>query len=332
MQINGRGIVRVNMEIRLSIIVPIYRVEKYLKRCIDSILNQKFRDFELILVNDGSPDSCGDICDEYSKNDTRIKVIHKKNGGLSSARNAGIEIAQGEYIGFVDSDDWINEDMYEVLYSIGLNNDLDIVECTYSKVFNTENLYDCKNEYDLIILDNISAIEALYKDTFYGSVVSWNKIYRKNLFKDIRFPLGKINEDQFTTYKLYYNCNKIGFINRDLYYYYQSVNSITRSSFTVKKLDVLQALEEARIFFQINNLKNLILRHDTLYSDVLIKYYLLLSNEDKSNLIKRDIKTKYNGLLKSFLLNPYINKKRRILQVLFYISPQIYQRLLRIKR
>ena len=320
------------MEIRLSIIVPIYRVEKYLKRCIDSILNQKFRDFELILVNDGSPDSCGDICDEYSKNDTRIKVIHKKNGGLSSARNAGIEIAQGEYIGFVDSDDWINEDMYEVLYSIGLNNDLDIVECTYSKVFNTENLYDCKNEYDLIILDNISAIEALYKDTFYGSVVSWNKIYRKNLFKDIRFPLGKINEDQFTTYKLYYNCNKIGFINRDLYYYYQSVNSITRSSFTVKKLDVLQALEEARIFFQINNLKNLILRHDTLYSDVLIKYYLLLSNEDKSNLIKRDIKTKYNGLLKSFLLNPYINKKRRILQVLFYISPQIYQRLLRIKR
>src|SRR5690348_8514297 len=122
------------MNPKISIIVPIYDVQKYLFKCIDSILAQTFTDYELILVNDGSPDSCGEICNEFAKKDKRIKVIHKKNGGLSSARNAGLEIAKGEYIGFIDSDDFIHNKMYEILYQNALFHSSDIIICDFLKV------------------------------------------------------------------------------------------------------------------------------------------------------------------------------------------------------
>lgn len=175
--------------LELSIIVPIYKTELYLKKCIDSILNQIFKNFELILVADGSPDRCGEICDEYAKKDNRIKVIHKKNGGQASARNEGLDIAKGNYIGFVDSDDWLEPNMYEVLYNeiIKSNSIISICKITTSKKI--------KNKVKKIkILDSKEKIfDALLRENYLKWSVC-NKLYKKEDIKNIRFLEGQIYE------------------------------------------------------------------------------------------------------------------------------------------
>lgn len=313
------------MKPKISIIVPIYNVEKYLNKCIKSILSQEFKDFEVILVNDGSPDNCSEICDDYLLIDNRVKVIHKANGGLSSARNAGLEIAKGDYIGFVDSDDWISKDMYKVLYNLCLENDCEIAECCYKKVYSEENIEEMKVEYDTKILSNLEVLEEMYKGGFAGSTVSWNKLYKKELFKDVRFPQGKLNEDQFTTYKLYYKSKNIVAINRCMYYYYQSNESITRGEFSIKRLDAIEALEDTRNFYKENKLNDLILWHDTLYSFILIKYYFILLEEGKQyDELRKKIKSYYRKLNRDFIKNPYINIKSKYLLKIFNVSPKIY--------
>lgn len=308
----------------ISIIVPVYNVEEYLQRCIDSILNQSFKNFELILVNDGSTDNSLKICKEYLLNDQRVKIINKENGGLSSARNAGINIAKGRYIGFVDSDDWINKEMYKILYELCEKNNSDIAECRYTVT--TGNEMNLDNSSNLItILNNEEAIKSLYTNTSYGSVVSWNKLYRCELFKDIKFPEGKLNEDQFTTYKLYYKSNKIVSIDKVLYYYFQSTKSIMRSEFTLKKLDAIEAIESSHKFFEENNLYDLVLWNDTLYSFVLIKYFIiLLRNEQFDNKYRNSILEKFRGRFWLFIKNEHISIKEKLLLMLFYVSPKLY--------
>lgn len=310
----------------ISIIVPVYNVEEYLQRCIDSILNQRFKDFELILINDGSTDNSLKICKEYSLSDSRVKVINKENGGLSSARNAGINIAKGKYIGFVDSDDWINEEMYQTLYNLLQEYDCDIAECCYKKVYDEKIIEKQKKRYEISILSNIKILESMYVNNFAGSTISVNKLYKSSLFKNIRFPEGKLNEDQFTTYKIYFNSRKVVSINREMYYYYQSGNSITRSEFSIKKLDAIEAIESSKRFFEENNLYDLVLWNDTLYSFVLIKYYFILeSNGKEFNEIKNKLKIKFNDNYKSFINNPYIGKKSKFLLIMFNISPKLYK-------
>lgn len=308
----------------ISIIVPVYNVEEYLQRCIDSILNQSFKNFELILVNDGSTDNSLKICKEYLLNDPRVKIINKENGGLSSARNAGINIAKGRYIGFVDSDDWINKEMYKILYELCEKNNSDIAECRYTVT--TGNEMNLDNSSNLItILNNEEAIKSLYTNTSYGSVVSWNKLYRCELFKDIKFPEGKLNEDQFTTYKLYYKSNKIVSIDKVLYYYFQSTKSIMRSEFTLKKLDAIEAIESSHKFFEENNLYDLVLWNDTLYSFVLIKYFIiLLRNEQFDNKYRNSILEKFRGRFWLFIKNEHISIREKLLLMLFYVSPKLY--------
>ena len=313
------------MKPKISIIVPIYNVEKYLIRCIDSILSQTFKELEVILVDDGSPDNCAQICDKYSAIDNRIKVIHKSNGGLSSARNAGLDIAQGEFIGFIDSDDWISSRMYEVLYNLCTEYNADIAECCYKKVYKDTIIKEIESNNSIKVLNNIKVLEEMYKDSFAGSTVSVNKLYKSSLFKNIRFPEGKLNEDQFTTYKLYFNSKKVVATNECLYYYYQSPQSIMRSEFSIKKLDAIEALEETRLFYEKNKLYNLILWHDTLYCFVLIKYYCILKKEGKLYCNRRKvIKDTYKKLHREFINNPYINKKSKVLLLIFNLSPKLY--------
>ena len=209
----------------ISVIVPIYNVEKYLKKCIDSIINQTYKNLEIILVDDGSPDNCGKICDEYAKNDKRIKVIHKKNGGLSDARNAGIDIAKGKYIGFVDSDDYIVSDMYEYLYNILIENSSDISICDYEYYYEKNNIIGKSN--NVKINETVDKKEALRR--LMGNSIgnyAWNKLYKRDLFNDVRYPVGKKMEDCGTTYKLFYLSNKITIGNERKYYYLQRDDSI----------------------------------------------------------------------------------------------------------
>lgn len=236
----------------ISVIVPIYKVEKYLKQCIDSILNQTYKHIEIILVDDGSPDKCGKICDEYANKDNRIRVIHKSNGGLSDARNCGIKIARGDYIIFVDSDDYINEEMCEKLLFYAITYKVDIVSCNFSYVYNDqlkENNMSIKEKFFLDTGRNI--LKKYFFDYSVDLNVVWNKIYKKELFfmsEKIFFPKGKYYEDNFTVYKLYNKAKKVVLLNEVLYYYKKREDTIT-SKFTLKHLkDSLDYIKDYYIY------------------------------------------------------------------------------------
>ena len=232
--------------ILVSVVVPVYNVEKYLSRCIDSISRQSYSNLQIILVDDGSKDNSSVICDEYSKKDTRISVIHKTNGGLSDARNVGIDNAKGDYICFIDSDDFVRETYVEDLLNAILKYNSDIAVCLFEKG-NSDKFNDVveNNQQNEIVLNNIGALNKLYDEVLnVNMVVAWNKLYSKNLFYKIRFPVGKIHEDEFTTPKLLFEADKIVVINKKDYYYFQSPNSIMRSEFKINRLDALEAFEE----------------------------------------------------------------------------------------
>ena len=191
----------------ISIIVPVYNVENYLGKCVESILNQTFKDFELILVDDGSSDKSGVMCDQYKEQDKRIKVVHKENGGLSSARNAGLEVAEGEYIGFIDSDDWIMPDMYQFLYDMAIISNADIAQCGFRKVDEEGYEYGEDSVSKSFVTKQYTgqeAIKQLYGKTQDKEInfLTWNKLYRSTLFSNLHFSEGKNNEDVIMTSKI----------------------------------------------------------------------------------------------------------------------------------
>ncbi len=218
----------------ISIIIPVYKVEKYLEKCIQSVINQTYENLQIILVDDGSPDNCGKICDEYAQKDHRIEVIHKSNGGLSDARNKGLEMAKGEYIGFVDSDDYIEADMYEVLYNLLKQYNADVSICNFYTVsqgkISIKNADNGINEYN-----RIEILKEILLDKNIQSY-AWNKLYKKELFDEIKYPIGKKYEDIGTTFYLLEKCNKVVVTGKSEYYYINRqdsiVNNVTESTIT----------------------------------------------------------------------------------------------------
>lgn len=312
----------------ISIIVPVYNVEKYISRCIESIINQSFSSFELILVDDGSPDSCGEICDYYAKKDSRIKVIHKQNEGLSSARNSGIEVAKGEYIAFVDSDDYIHRDMYKNLYDAAIKNKSDIVVCDYKKVYDSyeidENIklkpYESKN------MTNIEALNKLYESDKGIYIVAWNKLYKKTIFNELRYNNGRIHEDEFIIHKLLYNSKVITYINLELYYYFQRPDSIMGQKGLKSKIDIITAFKERMEFMYINNLHDLTKKSAKVYAYYFFEiYYNIKKNyndsKDKLYLLRKD----YIKVLYIVLRSIDYNWKEKMLLVIFVINPYLYE-------
>lgn len=239
----------------ISIIVPIFNVEKYLERCINSILNQSFKDFELILIDDGSTDNCPYICDKFSNIDKRIKVFHKKNGGLSDARNYGLSKSTSEYIVFIDSDDWISNIYLETLYNISQKNKCDIVECDIIKTNTETNDYEIdinQLSYNVEIYQPKEALKLLIKDSIFHQYV-WNKLYKRNTINDIIFRKGKTNEDEFWTYQIFGNANKIAKVDIPLYYYFERDNSIMRKKYNINRLDALDAKVERQEYISKNH-------------------------------------------------------------------------------
>lgn len=227
----------------ISVIVPVYNVEPYLRQCIDSILAQTYTDFELILVDDGSPDNCGAICDEYAEKDNRIRVIHQKNGGVSAARNAGIDIATGEYISFVDSDDWVHPEYLAYLYRAVQEQGVLLSACGFIKTcIRTD---EALSPFSCVVRDGLD----WFKEDHVHGVVAWAKLCHRSLFEVIRYPVGKIHEDEFITYKLLHHAGKIGVVDAKLYYYFANENGIMGSAYSVRRLDALDAIEEQCTFF-----------------------------------------------------------------------------------
>jgi len=229
---------------KISVIVPVYKVEAFLHRCVDSILNQSFSDFELILVDDGSPDSCGDICEHYAGKDSRIHVIHQKNGGLSAARNTGIDWVMdnstSHWLSFVDSDDWVHPDFLKVLYTTAEQTACKISACGF---FRTEG-EDFPEQQDFSA--SCMSADDYYCGQMHDGVtaVAWNKLYHRSLFKKLRYPIGKLHEDEFTTYLAVYQAVRIGVTPAKLYAYYQNPDGIMRSDWNPRRMHVLEAFEQ----------------------------------------------------------------------------------------
>lgn len=239
------------MDALISVIVPIYNVEKYLKKCVDSIKNQTYKNIEIILVDDASPDNCGQMCDEYAGEDERIKVIHKENGGLSDARNVGLENARGEYIAFVDSDDYIESDMLEKLYTRIKEDKTDIALCSFKYVNEKGEELPERRGQSPIKNGVLTGEEALYKLTEGKSwyyAVAWNKLYKKSIFDTLRFPKGKIHEDEFIAHRVFYQCGRISLLQDELYCYLQREGSITAQPLSVKRLDAVDAMYDRMLF------------------------------------------------------------------------------------
>lgn len=245
----------------ISVIVPVYKVETYLDKCIESIVNQSYRNLEIILIDDGSPDNCPSICERWEEKDSRIKVIHKQNGGLSDARNAGIVHAEGEYITFVDSDDFIEKNCIATLYDVLCRNDVEMSVASFEYVY--QNMTEKRKftgeieiytpqQYMISYYKNVINEEMFEKAVSF--VIACGKLYKKSLFDEIKFPIGRYHEDEFTTYKLCFCCERIAYIDKSLYFYVQHEGSITKS-FSEKRTEDASTAFEERLDF-LSNRKN----------------------------------------------------------------------------
>lgn len=231
----------------ITVIVPVYKVEEYLGRCVDSILNQSFADYDLVLVDDGSPDSCPQMCDAYAAGDERIHVIHQQNGGLSAARNAGIDWAMASsdsrFLCFVDSDDWLHPGYLSVLLNAAETSGCAISACGFFKTTG-EPLPEDDCGFQILQADEYYCGECHGGQT----ATAWNKLYQKNLFTNLRYPNGKIHEDEFTTYRLVYAAGKVAVTEARLYAYFQNPEGITGVKWSPKRIDKLDAFVEQMDF------------------------------------------------------------------------------------
>ena len=237
----------------ISVIVPVYNVEPYIHRCVDSILTQTFTDFELILVDDGSPDHCPAICDEYAKLDDRVHIIHQNNRGLSAARNAGIDWAfansDSEWISFIDSDDWVDAHYLEWMYASVVEGNGHICICEYAEVEN-QSEFGIQDSFQYSLTDP----ESFWIDKHVNATIACGKLYKKQCFQNIRYPIDKIHEDEYVTYRILFSLSSLVIIEAPLYAYYQNPTGIMKTpGFSEKKLDAIEAIEGQLAYFKNNH-------------------------------------------------------------------------------
>ena len=307
----------------ISIIVPIYNVEKYLETCIESIIKQTYKKIEIILVNDGSTDNCLQICEKYAATDKRIKVINKENGGLSDARNKGIEKATGKYLIFIDSDDYIDVQMVEKLYTNLIENKADISICNHYYDYQNGNIKFKKFPNKELISNKEKKFYNIYNDYSVSTITAWGKIYKKEIFNNIKYPVGKIHEDEAIVLDILNIAKKISYFDEPLYYYVQRNNSIT-SNFNIKRLDII-SVHESRInkLKKKNNKELLYLEYKT-YIKRLIKIIVpglySIGEKEKANYYKE----KYNYLIKYILSNFKISTKEKLQWIVIKTFPNLY--------
>lgn len=307
----------------ISIVVPVYNVEKYLRKCTESIINQTYKNTEIILVDDGSTDGSGALCDQLATEDSRIRVIHKKNGGLSDARNAGIDVAQGKYIGFIDSDDYIDSDMYEVMYEEAIETDSDIVCCGY--VFETDT--SKRHYYDQfekeIVLSREEAMRAMImRDNM--DISFCFKLFKLELFSSLRFKKGVISEDVELIYKIYDLVQKVVCVPRAFYHYIYRDNSISHSLSKDHSMDGINHVIAMKEF--------IMQKYPALHSEMdflLLDWYILTyrkmlyaKNKDEFIEERRNIRQLMLKNYKSYMSNSCIDKTEKFL--LLGVKCQMY--------
>ncbi|MBF0714041.1 glycosyltransferase family 2 protein [Gemella sp. GH3] len=291
---------------KISVVIPVYNVEQYLRECLDSVITQTYKNLEIILVNDGSTDSSGRICNEYARKDDRIKVYHKKNGGASDSRNFGLEKVTGDLVTFIDSDDWVVNDYIEILYNEQVKTDADIVIGNYLKYDESDGkFYYYVLDEDFVVeeVDSIEAVvrQSAWKHNTSAFIILVGKLFKKEIFNNIHYPVGKIFEDDFTTHKLLFKSKKTVLVNGNYYFYRTRENSVMTSGFTLKRCyDLVDMINEKladivlyggdlhdarnRAYKLLDDYKNLLeyncLTYDPIYKNILQKKELYeLGNE-----------------------------------------------------
>lgn len=304
------------MSEKISVIVPVYKVESYLPKCIESIICQTYENLEIILVDDGSPDKCGEICDQYAQKDKRIHVIHKKNEGVACARNDGIECASGDYISFIDSDDWIAENAYEILYQGLKQYDAD---CAVGKCINVADkngiLHLKKNKDSLIRCE--TAPEAMKNVLLVGSAV-WNRLFKREVFLHIRFPEGRINDDEVVALHAYAECKKIVFLDQNTYYYRIRENSVTTSKFSIRNVDYYYNSFDNLNFIR-QEMPQLVSCAEYKYIKTMLYCYVKLrklKNNPEAEKIQENIHGEIRQCKKLAYSNPYVSLPMKILMSL----------------
>lgn len=315
----------------ISIIVPVYNVEKYLEKCIDSILAQTYSNMEILLIDDGSTDASGIICDNYAIKDNRIKVIHRENKGVAYTRNEGLDLANGEYITFVDSDDYVNPRMYELMIQSLKKNNAQIVTCDYKRVQQDENIVSAnlphENAAEEVLQTKNDKLEYIYLKHYGEATLLWNKIYRSELWKDIRCPIGKVYEDETLTFRVLYYADKIVCIHADLYYHVKRKDdtSITDKGFSLRRLTRLDALEYRMDFFAEKQewrfLAEALFAYKTDF--LVIMEHIMKSSEYTIDILKPYF-VNYRRYCRKYLGRIEVSFKNKLQYIFFAVSPELY--------
>ena len=335
----------------ISVIIPVYKVEPYLRRAVDSVLAQTYTNLDIILVDDGSPDNCPAICDAYGEKEARVRVIHKENGGLSDARNAGLDVAEGEYIAFLDSDDYYAPFFIEVLYRELCANKAQVALCSYEVTDADDpaqgpDFCKVKEMYDSGTVDSrvfdrkqmlLNQYDAICEDATYF-IVAWNKLYEASLWKENRYPKGKIHEDEATTYRIFDHIARGVYVKLPMYAYYSAPESITRSRFQLKRLQWFDALDDRVAFFEQKEDTECVQAAVRARADAAIRYYYPLLREcpgEKSEAkrlkgyVKKALQMNRGGKLTK---KGFLGFVKQTGYRLFLLTPWLYGRIMKVGR
>lgn len=313
------------METAISVIVPVYRVEKFLPQCIESVLNQTFTDFELILVDDGSPDRCPAICDEAAERDARVRVIHQANAGLSAARNAGIEAAHGAWLSFVDSDDYIAPHFCEKLYQTAQRTNADCVMCSVQNVDESGKPIDSAL---MRVADEVKTgrevLRKIGRDDVTPYLTAWNKLYRRKLFNTLRYPAGRQNEDVFVFAELFCQVQRAVCVAEPLYFYRKRIGSIMNSVVTLRNLDEMWAYVNCFEHLQQDDEESTLKETEKRVFAKLTGVYYRVTEEDRhSNKMKQAKKAQWNIAMR-LMKQGQLDLRSLARTLLFQALPGVY--------
>lgn len=308
-------------EVLISVIVPVYKVENELDRCVQSILGQTYKNLEIILVDDGSPDKCPEMCDRYAEKDRRIKVIHKENGGLSDARNAGLDIANGEYLAFIDSDDWVEENFIEHLAANLKSTKSDIAICGFMMVNEEGKKRHYTAAKEIEVFEHDAAMHELFAQQKFGCMICL-KLYRRDLFKDVRFPKGKLYEDIAVSIPLFERSERCVLSNAELYYYFQRNSSIVNSKFNENKLDMLNYVQKM-IEYSHKNSHKYDMETEAFYLKAILMNLLQAYKDidmEEARVAAKYLRGELRKHQKFIWGNEYIEKRRQLVMYAFVLN------------
>ena len=311
------------MKEKISVIIPVYKVEKYLSKCVDSVLNQTYTNIEVILVDDGSPDSCPEICDNYKGRDRRIKVIHKQNGGLSDARNAALEIAEGDYISFVDSDDWVDDNLLKVLHDALTRTNADMSISNMVSVTETGMQSAMRNNVDHeVVLEGSQIWSTL------NQPCAPTKLYNAAIWKDLRFPVGRLYEDAFIYHHILEKVTRLVQTDKTNYYYLLRQGSIMHTAYDVRFTDIIDAVEDRISTLEKYGQDEYVEKNRLfIYSQSAVALAHLDMRKEVEKKKRQEVWKIYKKHFPKLLRNRYASTKEKILFCLLRFAPRIHSKL-----